>query len=196
MGLVDPRFFVGTRCRLSRHKDAKFVNGWVEYFRGESLIVTTEDHMGSETGDKFYVEAYGSKAKACMNAVLRSASAEEGKPFKLSLQLEGHLQVVDNSEASRVLVDQMQAKVTYGGTTFIAKVRDVSIKGVGLVTDSEIAKGAQIALEMDTPVGPVTAQGIVKHVRADHGKFRVGVELQSFTRLDGSRWRKLLGEAA
>jgi hypothetical protein len=203
MGLVNPQVFVGNRCRLCRHKDAKFVNGWVQYFRGESLIVTTEDTIGSEPGDKFYVEAYGAKIKACVNATLKGVAApdkpEDGlpaEPAKLTFLIYGHLQVVENGEASRVLVDQMYANVKVGELALKAKVRDVSIKGVGLIVEAELAKGAELTIELETPMGPVTCVGVVRHVRKERGKNRVGVELTGLSRLDGSRWRRLLGEAA
>jgi hypothetical protein len=206
MGLVNTQFFVGTRCRLSRHKDAKFVNGWVQFFKGESLVVTTEDHMGSEPGDTFYVEAYGPKAKACMDAVLKTIDAEvsmqeevEGQSVpltKLNMQLKGHLQVVDNAEASRVMVDRMFATFQVNDTQFRAQVRDVSVKGIGLITDAKVSAGMEIEMRIGTSIGPVVAKGMVKHVREYRGKYRVGIELTDLGRLDGSRWRKLLGEAA
>jgi hypothetical protein len=197
---------VGTRCRLSRHKDAKFVNGWVQLFRGESLVVTTEDHLGSEPGDTFYVEAYGPKAKACMEAVLKNVDAEvslqdevEGQTVpltKLNLQLKGHLQVVDNAESSRVMVDRMFATFKVNDMQFRAQVRDVSVKGIGLITDAQVSQGMELEMKIGTSIGPVIAKGVVKHVRDYRGKFRVGIELTDLSRLDGSRWKKLLGEAA
>jgi hypothetical protein len=206
MGLVNTQFFVGTRCRLSRHKDAKFVNGWVQYFRGESIVVTAEDHLGSEPGDTFYVEAYGPKAKACMNAVLKIVDADntlsdeaEGQAvplIKLTLQLKGHLQVVDNAEASRVMVDRMFATFKAAGVEFRAQIRDVSVHGIGLITDAKLATGTELELTIETALGPVVSKGVVRHVRDYRGKFRVGVELTQLSRLDGSRWKKLLGEAA
>jgi hypothetical protein len=203
MGLVNPQVFVGTRCRLCRHRDAKFVNGWIQYFRGESLIVTTDDTIGSEPGDNFYVEAYGSKIKACVNATLKGIAAQDApeggqaaEPAKLTFLIYGHLQVVENGEASRVLVDRMFANVKVGGQAFQAKVRDVSIKGVGLFVESDLAKGTEISLEFETPMGPVVCTGVVRHVRKERGKNVAGVELTGLSRLDGSRWRRLLGEAA
>ncbi len=206
MGLVNTQFFVGTRCRLSRHKDAKFVNGWVQYFRGESIVITAEDHLGSEPGDTFYVEAYGPKAKACMEAVLKQVDSDntlsdeaEGQAIplvKLTLQLKGHLQVVDNAEASRIMVDRMFASFELGGTVVRAQVRDVSVHGIGIITDAQLEKGAELELTIGTALGPVIGKGVVRHVREYRGKFRVGVELTSLSRLDGSRWKKLLGEAA
>lgn len=187
--------FIGTRCRLSRHKDAKFVNGWVTLFKGESVCVATEDPLGSEPGDAFYLEAYGPKSKACAPAVLRLIEPGEGEA-KLTFQLTGHVKVVDNAEPTRVLVNRMHADVSCSGSSFRAQVRDVSIKGVGLVTEQALSKGAEVEMTIGTSLGPIAAKGVVRHVREQNGKYRVGVELTGLSRLDGSRWKRLLGEAA
>jgi hypothetical protein len=206
MGLVNTQLFVGTRCRLARHRDARFVNGWVQYFRGESLVVTTEDALGSEPGDTFFVEAFGPKAKACMEAVLKAVDADasvyeqaEGQAAplaKLTLHLKGHLQVHDNAEASRVLVEGVYATVSVGGGSSKAEVRDISTTGIGLLLEVPVQKGDELDMTVDTMLGPIAAKGVVRHVRQYRGKYRAGVQLTGFSRLDGSRWRKLLGEAA
>jgi hypothetical protein len=204
--LVNTQFFVGTRCRLSRHRDAKFVSGWVQLFRGESLVVTTENALGSEPGDIFFVEAYGPKAKACMEATLSLVETDsspedvvQGKEaalHRLSLQIKGHVQVVDHHESSRTLVSGVFATVTCARIESKAEVRDVSPKGLGLVMDQSVEKGADVALKIETSLGPIGATGVVRHVREANGKHRVGIELTNLQRLDASRWRKLVGEAA
>jgi hypothetical protein len=141
-----------------------------------------------------------------MEATLRTVDAEptftesaeeQSSPLsRLTLQLQGHLQVVDNNEASRTLVEGMGATLVCQGVESKCQVRDVSIKGIGLLSDHELPKGAELALTVQTDVGTVSAKGVVRHVRAYRGKFRVGVELTTFSRLDASRWKKLIGEAA
>jgi len=64
------------------------------------------------------------------------------------------------------------------------------------VSDQEFAKGAEVVLTIETNVGQISATGVVRHVRKQQDKFRVGVELLGLSRLDGSRWRKLMGAAA
>jgi hypothetical protein len=66
---------------------------------------------------------------------------------------------------------------------------------VGLISESEIAKG-ECSVVLNTAMGPIKAHAIVRHVRKSKDKYRVGVELVGFSRLDGSRWRRLTGEAA
>jgi hypothetical protein len=94
------------------------------------------------------------------------------------------------------MVDRMFATFKIGEMQFRAQVRDVSVKGIGLITDAQVSAGMEIDMKIGTSIGPVVAKGIVKHVREYRGKQRVGIELTGLSRLDGSRWRKLLGEAA
>ena len=169
-------------------------------------MVTTENPLGSEPGDTFYVEAYGPKAKACMEVALRLIEAEtapedavqgSGAAYhRLSLQLNGHVQIVDHHESSRTLVSGVFATMTVSGVEMKAEVRDVSPKGLGLVTDRAVEKGAEVSLKIETSLGPIGATGVVRHVRESNGKHRVGIELTNLPRLDASRWRKLVGEAA
>ncbi len=197
MGLVNAQVFIGTRCRLCRHRDAKFVNGWIQYFKGESLVVSTEDAMGTEPGDEFFMEAYGPKVKGSANtlATTVSAAGSNGK-VQVSLRLVEPVKIAQHNEPTRILVEHMTAEVTYNGAKFMAKIRDVSLGGIGLLCDHEIAKGSQLDLGMNTQMGVISATGIVRHVRKQDEGFRIGVELQVLSRLDGSRWRKLMGEAA
>jgi hypothetical protein len=199
MGLVNTQVFIGTRCRLCRHKDARFINGWVQYFRGDSLLVQTEEGAGCEPGDAMYLEAYGPKVKGSAGAILVAVGLPEGEASgsaKLSLRLNEPLKVSTHNEASRVLVSGMEAQVSAAGSTFNAKVRDVSANGVGLLTDQELAKDSEITIVLNTAMGPIKATGKVRHVRKSSEGFRTGVELVGLSRLDGSRWKKLTGEAA
>jgi len=53
MGVVNFAVFLGARCRLYRRKDAKIFNGWIQYFKGAALIVTTVDEFDCTEGDHF-----------------------------------------------------------------------------------------------------------------------------------------------
>lgn len=201
MGLVNSQVFIGTRCRLCRHKDARFINGWIEFFRGESLLVLTEDASGCEPGDHLFLEAYGHRVKGSADTTLVAVSADdEGEEnsgtTKLSLRLNETIRVTDHNEPSRVLVRGMGAEITFNGTAIRAKVRDVSVNGVGIVSEQEVPKGSEIGIVIGTAMGPIKAQGKVRHVRKANDEFRLGIELVQLSRLDGSRWRKLMGEAA
>lgn len=200
MGLVNAQLFIGTRCRLCRHRDAKFVNGWIQFFRDESLVIATDDFQGSEPGDDFFIEAYGPKIKGSVNAtatsITRGQEAEGTTRAQLSLRLKEPIRISEHTEASRQLVTGMSADVKFEAVELTAKVRDVSLAGVGLVCEQSVAPGTELTLAIGTPVGTITANGIVRHVREVNGAFRVGVELVELSRLDGSRWRKLMGEAA
>ncbi len=38
---------------MYRRKDAKIFNGWIQYFKGAALIVTTVDEFDCTEGDHF-----------------------------------------------------------------------------------------------------------------------------------------------
>ena len=146
-----------------------------------------------------YLEAYGPKVKGSAGAVWEAIGLAEGETSgkaKLSLRLNEPLMVTTHNEASRVLVSGMEAQISASGSTFKAKVRDVSVNGVGLLTDQELAKDSEIVIVLNTALGPIKATGKVRHVRKSPEGFRTGIELVELSRLDGSRWKKLTGEAA
>ena len=201
MGLVNSEAFVGTRCRLYRKKDARIINAWVQYFRGNSIIVSINDEFECCNGEHYYVEAFGHKVKACLDTKLikfaHEATAEDcGPRTTVTLRVEGQIQVADSVEQSRHLVEGMSVELKFGATLFNAVVRDVSKDGSGIVADEPWEVGLPVTLRIDSPLGRIEASGEVRYSKPAEGKFRIGIKLKELSRIDGSRWRRLLGLAA
>ncbi|MCH8977757.1 MAG: PilZ domain-containing protein [Armatimonadetes bacterium] len=205
MGLVDLSVFLGTRCRLFRRKDAKVFNGWIKHFRGAALIVTTDDQLECAAGEQFYVEVAGPRVKACLDVVKTGeadtgqddhASPRGGRARALKFQILGHVQLAQSDEQSRVLVSGMSAELSLGSIKVSAWVHDVSESGLGLVLEEPLASGVPVELQLHTPAGTVLCTGTVVYAKPCENGARIGVSLDEMSRIDGSRWSRLLADVA
>lgn len=201
MSLVHSEAFVGMRCRLYRRKDARIINAWVQYFRGSSIVVTTDDEFEGESSEHFYIEAFGSKVKACLDAsFVKSLSVggqdEENVRTAITLKVNGQIQVSHSDEPPRQLVEGMSVELEYGAMTFTALVRDISREGIGIISQEPWNVGMSVEIKIKSPLGPIQAEGEVKYVKPANGQYRIGIHIDRLSRLDDSRWRLLLGEAA
>ncbi|MFX8731524.1 hypothetical protein ABTM48_20090, partial [Acinetobacter baumannii] len=59
MAKINPRDFIGTRCRLQRLRDAKVLNGWIEDFLSSSVDVATASELNLRVGEEFRFEGFG-----------------------------------------------------------------------------------------------------------------------------------------
>ncbi len=205
MGLVDLSVFLGARCRLYRRKDVKILNGWIQRLRGATLIVTTEDQFECAAGEQFYVEAAGPKVKACLDVVKTgeedtgqddAASPCGGGARALRFEILGHVQLAQSDEQSRVLVSGMSAELSLGSLEIPAWVHDVSESGLGIVLEEPVASGMPVELQLNTPAGTVLCTGTVVYAKPCENGARIGVSLDEMSRIDGSRWSRLLAKVA
>lgn len=201
MSLVNSEAFVGMRCRLYRRKDARIINAWVQFFRGSSIVVTTDDEFEAESLEQYYIEAFGSKVKACLDAsFVKSLSIGEKVDGRvrtaITLKVEGQVQISDSDEQPRQLVAGMTVELEFGAITFTAWVRDISREGIGIISDDPWDVGMPVEIKIKSPLGPIQAEGEVKYVKPTNGQYRIGIHIDRLSRLDDSRWRLLLGEAA
>ena len=197
--------FVGARCRLYRRKDAKILNGWILHFQGAMLIVSTDDQFECAAGEQFYVEAAGPDVKACLDVVMTGetdtsrddpSSPCGGRARAMSFQILDHVQLARSDEQSRLLVSGMSAELSFGSLKVPASVHDVSESGLGFVADEPLSSGMSVEVQLNTPAGPVFCTGIIAYVKPRGNGARVGVTLDEMSRIDGSRWRRLLADVA
>ena len=142
--------------------------------------------------------------KACLNVVKEGEAATDDPTATpspngdraLSLRIVGQARLIESDEQSRMLVSGMTAELTSGSATVRVPIHDVSESGLGLIVDQSVATGIQVELQLETPAGTVHRIGTVVYSRPSGDGARVGVALEEMSRIDGSRWRKLLGVAA
>ena len=201
MGLVNSEAFVGTRCRLYRKKDSRITNAWVQYYRGNSFIVSVVEEFDCDRGEQYYIEAFGQNVKVCLNTSLVKYShvsmGEDCSPrTAVTFKVEGQVQVAASDEQSRHLVEGMAVGLEIGQECCEAVVRDVSANGIGIIADHQWDVGLSVVLRIDSALGPIRASGVIRYVIPADAKFRIVIQLNDLSRLDGSRWQRLLGISA
>lgn len=186
---MDIQRFLGTRVRLQRLGDGKFFTGLLGDLTQSNCRISVKKTEGIEVGDQFVTQVFGHGASALLKGTVNAKSDEQ-----IVMMLNEPIKLIQSSEQARIAVTDVKAILRYEGESIEAAVLDVSIGGAGLQVAQVLERGATIELAMDSPHGPVAAVGIVRYCRPEpdvENLFRVGVQLNGMSRVDGARWRRM-----
>lgn len=211
MAKINPRDFIGTRCRLQRLRDAKVFNGWIEDFLGSSVDVTTSTEANLETGDEFRFEGFGHHISVVFNGRLTehrddaqawraatygsAARALDTSGTALRLAVSGPVRYSASPESVRMLCPDLATRIVFGSNEINGVSVDVGPNGVGVLATSEVDPGTTVAAFIETPAGRVTAQALVRYCRSQSGRpghCRFGLMFTDMGRLDRPRWERFL----
>lgn len=186
---MDIQRFIGTRVRLQRLGDGKFFTGWLQDLTPSNCRVDCKESERLAGGDEFLVQVFGNGYTAIFKTVLNATGDNQ-----VILDMHGNVRVLEANEQARIAVSDVKAMVRVGHESFETNVLDVSVGGVGIHSDRAIERGLQIEIAMDSPHGPVAAIGTVRYCRTDPEcppLHRVGIQLETMSRVDGARWRRM-----
>ncbi len=217
MARISAKDFVGTRARFQRLSDAKIFNGWVDQFYGNTVIVTTSADAPVELGDEFRVEGFGNQISVVFNAklssadgvtsLLHAAAAVDGSSARMLEPLKSTLKMVVTSpvrysasqESVRYQVEGMFTGIAVNGEVISAFTVDVAPNGIGAVCKTEIEPGSATTIAIQTGLGPVKAEAVVRYCRAEkdrEGYFRIGLMFTNMGRIERPRWERFVRELA
>ncbi|MCU0315241.1 MAG: PilZ domain-containing protein [Fimbriimonadaceae bacterium] len=216
MARINPRDFVGTRARFQRLRDAKIFNGWIENFFGSKLDVVTTTETPVLVGDEFRFEGFGHHISVVFQAKLEGVgtfdmasggilTAIEGSNAKmidasrvtLNLAVTSPIRYAASSESVRMMVNDIFSRILVHGSEIEGFTVDVAPNGAGLVTSGKVEPGETVIVIIDTNLGPVKAQAIVRYCRPDKersGYYRVGLMFVDMGRIERPRWERFLRE--
>jgi hypothetical protein len=210
MAKINPRDFVGTRCRLQRLRDAKVLNGWIEDFLSASVDVATASELHLRVGEEFRFEGFGHHISVVFNGRLTevkeqvdwesltaggNARALEAGKTSMRLAVTGPVRYSASPESVRMLCPEMPIRIAFGANEIHGTTVDVGANGVGVVATQEVDPGTTVAAFIDTPHGRVAAQALVRYCRSHSsrdGFCRIGLMFTDMGRVDRPRWDRFL----
>ena len=181
--------FINTRCRLQRIKDAKFFAGWVKDFTQSELSVKLSTKTMLAIGDAFSIEVHGTDRSAIFNARITSQENDD-----VVLGIHEQVRFMPARERARLCVEGISGVFNHNGVDTPFSVSDVSLAGCGLVAPYAVQRGTKLYLEVDTAQGPIKCSGEVRYCKPDieiPGAYRLGMSLDTMSRLEMARWAKL-----
>jgi len=199
---------------MHRLRDAKVVSGWIQNMFGHKVEVLTNAETPIQIGDRFRFELHGRKTSAVFEASLSnveqfdltnggamygidgtSARVIEAEWVSLRFTVVTQFRFANALQPFRTKVKDLQATLTHEGACIIGDVIDVAQSGYSVSVPEALIPGSRIVFRMETNVGTVNGNGIVRNCRrAKNGQFRAGVQLLEMGRLDRPRWDRFIDE--
>lgn len=219
MTTSSPRDFNGVRTRFQRVSDCRFFTGWVQNFMGNSIIVQGSTDVVINPGQEFLFQVFGANSTAIFTARLNSidemdlvkkaefvfvegsnAQVMSVSEMDFEFEVTSQIRYSAATENVRRLVTTTSATITPEGKDPIEiMVADVSVGGIGFISDVEFVKGSTCKVEIYSEYGVIVAHAEVRYSRPDKknlSSFRTGVMFQGMSRIDEAKWRRLLPRAA
>lgn len=211
MGRVTQKDFEKSRVRFSRMRDAANFNGWISQFYNNSLTVRFVTQHKLAIGEKFRFEASGKQVGAVFEAVLAEMEAvdvfAEGtaidgssalmysvKELCFQFNLVGNIRYIANTEAPRFSAENSEGSIKgpFGEIPFT--LLDISWGGAGIEIDREVKRHTEIHIYLISDKGPLSGRGEVRYCRFNRetGKYRAGIMMTEFSRIDQQKWRRLV----
>lgn len=184
----------GTRCRLQRLSDLKFLSGWIREVGPKRLIVELKNDILVETGDRFNVEASINLATVGLPCVVAEVSKSN-----LTMDIVGEALLTTPGQEARYQASDITVSVHGGERIIQAEAVDISANGLGVLTYDQMSRFAKARLAVRGVGAAVECIGIVKYCRADtieKDAFRIGFEIQFEDRLSKMMWLRLVQGAS
>jgi hypothetical protein len=206
--------FINTRTRFQRISDARLFSGWVSFLSSKVAVVSVEDDVTVQSGQKFLFQVFGRDATATFEARLEVASGT-----LLAFALTSSIRNSAGGEEMRLRVQRMTAQIFSGPEPSEdcgeaknelrelqlgvvpellgeAQVVDISAKGLGMVANRAFAKEDRLSLMLDTSWGITECKVQVRYCKPSGKGFRIGVQILEMDRLNTGRYSRLLQSAA
>lgn len=184
----------GTRCRLQRLRDLKFLAGWVREVAPTQLKIELKSNIAVEVGDKFNVEASIDKATVGLPCEVTAVKGEH-----LTLSITGDALLTTPGQEARYQADGITVSVHGGGKEIQAEAVDISANGLGILTFDQMQRFAKFRLAVRGSSAAAECIGVVKYCRADtvyKDAFRIGFEIEFEDRLSKMMWLRLVQSAS
>lgn len=184
----------GTRCRLQRLSDLKFLSGWVREVGTKKLNVELKNDVLVEVGDRFNVEASINLATVGLPCVVTEVSKSN-----LTMEIVGEALLTTPGQEARYQAADITVSVHGGEKPIQAEAVDISANGLGILTYDPMSRFAKARLAVRGSSAAVECIGIVKYCRADtveKDAFRIGFEIQFEDRLSKMMWLRLVQGAS
>jgi hypothetical protein len=180
----------GTRCRLQRLRDLKFLSGWVRSVGAQQITVELKDVLAAEQGETFNLEATTVECNVAYPCMLIKA---EQSIYRLSIT--GEPLITTPGQEPRYRAHQVEVDLQILDSVIEARAIDISASGIGLIINEPLVRFARVKLTTRNSSTSVECQGMVRYCRPDQDQrdsYRVGIEVDFADRLSRAMWMRMV----
>lgn len=201
--------FAGARVSMQRHSDARMFYGYVQHLNPHSVNVYAFPSVVLLSGDVFSFRIQGLGGDLIFNGTLKEWWAEERPhfvPYKgasiavfepgtrtYHFTLQGVMTEVGSSGDPRFL--RHHGPVYLKNGTIKAAMRDISPKGICVLSDVPLEVGELVDFRTETPYGEAFGEARVKYIRQQTTATkisRIGMEIERLDRVNTLVWKVLM----
>jgi hypothetical protein len=160
------------RTRMQRFADAKCFNAWVLSMDQQSVVVEVSALEGLDMGEVFLFQVSGVECCATFQAKLKTMDGPN-----LVFQITSPVQTSPPYECARMRTNT-EGTLRQGDETYPVLIEDVSVGGMGLLTDARVERWQKVTVLAKTAYGGVKVEGQVRYckpVQDPKWSFRIGL---------------------
>jgi len=209
MGRVPYSEFIGSRARFQRLSDQRVFAGWLQRLDNCQALVTAEEPLSLDDGERFLFQVQGPSADAYFIAgssgipatqttYVHGATAKqlvELAALNYEFSLVTQVQMRDAQQQARKAIETTVAKLQACGRTSEVLIADASGDGMGVIAWEELKKGDVVQVEIKFKNFQSSFQCDVRHCRPEQrliGAYRVGLQFRNADRIGLVSWRNLI----
>lgn len=180
----------GTRCRLQRLSDLKFLSGWIREANLKELKVELKNDARVEVGDKLNVEASIDLATVGMPCIVADVEGALS-----TLNVTGDVLLTTPGQGARYRASDITISIHRGAGPIQAEAVDISANGLGALTYESFSRFAKVRLAIRGTSAAVECIGTVRYCRPDpteRDAYRIGFEIEFEDRLSRAMWLRLV----
>ena len=186
--------FRNVRARLNRAENDRWLAGWVTHLAREEARIRLWNFVPMSGGERVQCECYGQGTVARFSGKVVAQAGQD-----LAIDLVGSISYAPSEETPRIYATGLVGALEGPDGSTPITVLDVSPLSLGGLVEGVFCPNSELALELPTEMGPITAAVSVANCRADAespGFYRVGLHIVDMARLDRARWGRLVAERA
>lgn len=210
--LTLQRDLLGARASFQRLRDAKILHGWIDAVEGPRVTIRSSSNATLMEGDSFILRTACLTSDVSFEMTLVSISDEDNSALmalaakgnclidmdeqKFTFEVSGRVVTSPLSGDPRYLCEQGTATIGPHGVE--ASLRDISPRGVGVISPVPFNRGEVLTIEVYTAAGQVTTNGEVRYCRKVGEmpvSYRIGFQLPEMDRVNRARWNTLINRA-
>ena len=166
--------FSNVRARMQRYADAKCFNAWVVSMDQRAVVVEVTALEGLDTGEAFLFQVSGVEACATFQAQLKKMDGPN-----LVFDITSPVQMGRPYECARMRTS-IDGTLRQGDEAHPVFIEDVSVGGMGLLTNVRLERWHNVVVLAKTEFGGVKVEGQVRYCRVvQDGKwsYRAGLSI-------------------
>jgi hypothetical protein len=179
-----------TRAWVQRISDSRIFSGWIAELSKTAAILDIPAAQDLSPGDECSIQALGTASCAVVKGKVQLVAAHQ-----VSFALEGSARFLKSGEEARMRASGLLAMVSDEYAPIETEIIDISPNGLGMLASVPFERGSEIQLALATPAGQIYVSGEVRYCRQMSNepiRFRVGVRLKRFDRVNQARWNRLI----